>query len=109
MADEFSIPEEYALTFRRFLPYLAAPLQNRPEVHAALLLYLKVGGEKLVRAAIDAFNVRHRLEAVELMRLLREESMNDDLEDGEDDDDDGLDEDEDDDNESDDASAAERD
>ncbi len=75
MADNFSIPQEYEASFRRILPYLAAPLQTKPDVHASLLLYLKMGGEKLVRAAIDAFNVSYRLEAAELMRLLREEAL----------------------------------
>lgn len=95
MAEQFSIPEKYELSFRRFIPYLAAPLQNNPEVLSSLLLYLKMGGEKLARIAIDALNVSHRLEAAEMMKLLREEALNVDIQDAETDDDESSDEDED--------------
>ena len=71
------------MSFRRLLPYLAARLQNNPEVLASLLLYLKAGGEKLARVAIDAFNVSQQLQDAELIKLLREESMNDALEESE--------------------------
>ena len=88
MAEPFSIPEEYALSFRRLLPYLTAPLQNDPDVHASVMLYLKLGGEKLARAAIDAFNVSRKLEDVELIRLLREEALRNDLQEVENEDED---------------------
>ena len=105
MAEQFSIPEEYEMSYRRLIPYLVAPLQNNPEVLASLLLYIKLGGEKLARAAIDALNVSRRLEDAELVRLLREEALESGLRgdenEEEDDDDASSDEDEDEDEEED--------
>ena len=95
MAEQFYIPEEYELSFRRLLPYLVAPLQNNPEVLSSLLLYIKLGGDKLARAAIDALNVSRRLEDAELVRLLREEALSGALQSDETEDDESDDEDED--------------
>ena len=75
MADAYHIPEEYQSTFRRFLPSMAAPLRNDPEVLQALLLYLKLGGEKLARIALDAFNETQRLNDAEMKKRLREQAM----------------------------------
>lgn len=79
MAEQFSIPEEYEIPFRRILPYLSAPLQNDPKVLQALVLYFKLGGEKMARIVIDALNVTHRLEYAEMVKRMREEAMLRDL------------------------------
>ena len=65
MADQFTVPEEFDNSIRRIFPYLAAPLQKNPQVLESLLLYLKIGGEKLARTAIDALNVTQRLQDTE--------------------------------------------
>jgi hypothetical protein len=93
MANQFTVPEEYMVSFRRILPYLASPLQKNLQILEALLLYLKLGGEKMARIAIDAMNVTQRLQDAELRKLLREQELlngerQDDLEDDEDDEDD---------------------
>lgn len=75
MAHNFNIPEEYEKPFRRFLPYLSAPLQKDPEVIESLLLFFKFGGEKMTRIAIDALNATHRIEQAELIKKMREEAM----------------------------------
>ena len=75
MAQQFSIPQEYEMAYRRILPYLTAPLQKEPEVLSALLLYLKLGGERLARIAIDAMNVSQRQRDAEMIKLLRQEAM----------------------------------
>jgi hypothetical protein len=89
MADQFTVPEEYEVSLRRIVPYLAAPLQNNLQVLASLLLYLKLGGEKLARIAIDAMNVTQRLQDAEIKKQLREQELLDSerQEDLEDDDD----------------------
>ncbi len=104
MAQQFEIPEEYEIPFRRILPYLSAPLQNDPRVLESLVLYFKLGGEKMARIVIDALNVTHRIEYAEMMKKMREEAMLRDRQDGDsededddDDDDDSDEEDEDDD------------
>jgi hypothetical protein len=73
MADQFTVPEEYDISIRRILPYLATPLQKNPQVLESLLLYLKLGGEKMARIAIDALNVTQRLEYAEPKKQLREQ------------------------------------
>jgi hypothetical protein len=75
MADTFCIPDEYKAPFRRILPYLSAPLQNDPEVQESLLLYYKLGGEKMARIVIDALNVTERIQFAEMIKKMREEAL----------------------------------
>ncbi len=93
MAQQFEIPEEYEIPFRRIVPYLSAPLQNDPKVLQALVLYFKLGGEKMARIVIDALNVTHRIEYAEMIKRMREEAMlRDRQEEGDEDEDDSDDE-----------------
>lgn len=80
MEKQFTIPEEYEISFRRVLPYLSAPLQNDAKVLEALVLYFKLGGEKMARIVIDALNVTHRMEYAAMLKRMREEAMIRDLE-----------------------------
>ena len=98
MAQEFSIPEEYERPFRRMLPFLAAPLQNDPNVMESLVLYYKLGGEKLARVVIDALNVTRKMQDSERIKKMREVAMlldSQDVEGDEDEDEDQDDDDED--------------
>ena len=89
MDDQFAVPEEYEASFRRILPYLMASLQKNPQIYESLLLYLKLGGEKMARIAIDALNVTQRLQDAEVRKQLREqELLNDNDQEGLDDDED---------------------
>ena len=73
MADQFTIPEEFDTSIRRIFPYLAAPLQRNPQILESLLLYLKLGGEKMARIAIDALNATQRLQDAEPKKQFREQ------------------------------------
>ncbi|MGD8844626.1 MAG: hypothetical protein PVI54_03900 [Desulfobacteraceae bacterium] len=75
MDQKFSIPEEYEIPFRRILPYLSAPMQNDPKVLESLLLYFKLGGEKMARIVIDALNVTERIQYAAMIKKMREEAM----------------------------------
>ena len=75
MADQFTVPEEFEISMRRIFPYLTAPLQKDPQVLESLLIYLKLGGEKMARIAIDALNVTQRLEYAEPKKQLREQEQ----------------------------------
>jgi hypothetical protein len=75
MADQFTVPEEFEISIRRIFPYLTAPLQNDPQVLESLLLYLKLGGEKMALIAIDALNVTQRLQYAEPKKQLREQKL----------------------------------
>lgn len=83
MAEQFLIPQEYESSIRRLIPHLAAPLQNNPEVLSSLLLYLKVGGEKLALVTINALNASQRRKDIEMMKMSREDAMSNELRDGE--------------------------
>jgi phosphopantothenoylcysteine synthetase/decarboxylase len=99
MDQQFDIPEEYEIPIRRVLPHLSAALQNDPKVLQALVLYFKLGGEKMARIVIDALNVTHKIQYAEMLKKMREEAMlrgQDDDDDASDDDDEDDDEDEDD-------------
>ena len=84
MDDQFTIPEEYEASFRRIMPYLKAPMQKDTQILESLLLYLKLGGEKMARIAIDALNVTQRLQDAELKKQLREQELLNDNEQEED-------------------------
>jgi hypothetical protein len=96
MTQQFEIPEEYEIPLRRVLPYLSAALQNDPKVLQALVLYFKLGGEKMARIVIDALNVTHKIQYAEMLKKMREEAMLRGLQDDDDASDDDDDEDEDD-------------
>jgi hypothetical protein len=91
MAQQFEIPEEYEIAFRRILPHLLSPLQRDPKVLQALVLYLKLGGEKMARIVIDALNVTYKIQHAEMIKKMREEAMLSDRRDDDDasEDDDG--------------------
>ena len=75
MAQQPVIPEEFESSFRRILPYLSASLQNDPKVMESLVLYFKLGGEKMARIVVDALNVTHRMQYAEMLKKMREEAM----------------------------------
>ena len=75
MDDKFTVPEDYEASFRRILPYLMAPMHKNNQILESLLLYLKLGGEKMARIAIDALNVTQRLQDAEVKKQLREQEL----------------------------------
>lgn len=75
MTEAFVIPDEYKESFRRLLPYMALPLRNDQKVYESLLIFLKLGGERLARIALEAFNETQRLNDAELKKRLREEEL----------------------------------
>lgn len=74
MKESFQVPDEYQENFRRLMPYMAGPLQKDPKVFESLLIFLKLGGERLARVVIDAYNANQRQAAIEVMRQLREQA-----------------------------------
>ncbi len=80
MENSFTVPPDYQQSFQRLLPYMAHGLRNDPQCLEAVVLYLKLGGEKLARIAIDAFNQSHRLQNAQLQRKRLEEALLADLE-----------------------------
>lgn len=75
MGEQFTIPDGYHESFRRLLPYMEAPLHNSPQVLESLLIYLKLGGEKMARIAIEAFNMNQRMLDAEFRKQLRDQLL----------------------------------
>ncbi len=75
MTDSFIIPPEHQESFRRLYPYMEGPLRHNAQVMSALLFFLKLGGEKLARVAVDAYNENQRLVDAENKKRLREEAL----------------------------------
>lgn len=75
MENEFIVHPEFRESFQRLLPHMITGLRNDPQELEAVYLYLKLGGEKLARVAIEAFNQTHRLKNAQLQRLRLEQSL----------------------------------
>jgi len=89
MENGFEIPPEQRKSFQRLLPHMVAGLRNDPQGLEAVFLYLKMGGEKMARIAIDAYNQTHRLKNAQMQKLRLEEAlMAEQIDESEEDDDD---------------------
>ncbi len=53
MSEKQSIPDEFQGSIRRLLNKVPPEQRNDETLHAALLLYVKLGGEKLARHYIE--------------------------------------------------------
>ena len=73
------IPGEYKISFQRLIPYFPLSLRDDPEALESILLFLKVGGEKLARIAIEAFKQNQHLNDAEAQKQLREAALSVDL------------------------------
>ncbi len=91
----FMIPPDNPNALQRLMPYMMPELRNDPQNLAAILLFFKLGGDKLARIAIDAFNQTQRLKNAQALKLrlkasLLDDSLDDEDKGDEDDKDDGL-------------------
>jgi len=75
MESSFTIPQELNYSFQRLTPYMTPRLRNDEQSLEAIVLYLKLGGEKLARIAIDAYNQTHRLQDAADQKLRLEETL----------------------------------
>jgi hypothetical protein len=75
MDSNFTIPNDYQESFQRLIPHMVAGLRNDPQSLEAIYLYLKLGGEKLARIAIDAYNQTQRLKNAQMQKLRLEEAL----------------------------------
>jgi hypothetical protein len=75
MGSQLVIPEGYHESFRRLIPYIDVSLHKDPQVIESLLIYLKLGGEKMARIAIDAFNMNQRMLEAEMRKQIRDQLL----------------------------------
>jgi hypothetical protein len=54
---------------------MEAPLHSDSQILESLLIYLKLGGEKMARIAIDAFNMNQRMIDAEMRKQLRDQMI----------------------------------
>lgn len=87
MIDKFNVPEEHQTAFRRMLRILPDGFREDETKMQALLVYLKLGGEKLARQRLDIAKRAFQREFVLFKRVPGEDR----LDDGEEDDDDDAD------------------
>jgi hypothetical protein len=95
MDSTFLVPPDFQQGMHRLMPYMSHELRNDPQRLETIMLFYKLGGDKLAKIVIDAFNQTQRLLKVHEQRLRLRISLMDTLEDMEkedDDDDDGDDE-----------------
>ena len=79
MDHNIIIPDEYRALFQRLVPYFPAALRDDPQGLESILLYLKIGGEKLARIALEAYKQNQRLSYAEAQKRLREAALAADL------------------------------
>ena len=75
MNYNIDIPDEYKNSFQRLIPYFPSALREDPKALESILLYMKVGGERLARIAIDAFKQNQHLSDAETQKRLREAAL----------------------------------
>lgn len=88
-----TIPPETRQSLQRLMPYMSQELRNDPQRLEAILLFFKLGGDKLARIVIDAYNQTQRLQKVQEQRMRLRAEMLDALEEAEKDEDDDEDDD----------------
>lgn len=75
MDTTLSIPPDIQTAMQRLQPYMSTDLRNDPGNLKAIALFLKLGGEKLARIAIDAHNQTYRMRNAQAQRLRLKQSM----------------------------------
>lgn len=58
MDHELIVPEELQYTYKRVLNYLPEELRDDLSLQKMMLLYIKIGGENLVRQHIEITKIR---------------------------------------------------
>lgn len=91
----FMMPPDNPNALQRLLPYMTPELRNDQRNLEAILLFFKLGGDKLARIAIDAFNQTQRLKNAQALKLrlkasMMDEQLDEDEDKDDDDKDDGL-------------------
>ena len=91
MIDNFNVPDEHQTAFRRILRILPDGFREDESKMQALMVYLKLGGEKLARQRLDIAKRAFQREFVLFKRVIRVERPDDDPEGDSDEEIDGVD------------------
>ncbi len=75
MNETLEIPESLRLTWNRLLNRMPIKLRQKSEVLETVLIFLKLGGERLARQAIEAAKAALTLEETKIRRQQKAEDM----------------------------------
>ncbi len=75
MLDEITVEKELRGSFKRIVLRIPKKLQKNRYILETAIVYLKLGGEKLARQAIEIFKTANDLEAAQRKRKLRDEAL----------------------------------
>ena len=75
MNEPLEIPEALRLTWNRLLNRMPIKLRQKEDVLESVLLFLKLGGERLAKQAIEAARASLTLEETRLRRQQKAEAM----------------------------------
>jgi len=75
MNEPLEIPEALRLTWNRLLNRMPIKLRQKEDVLESVLLFLKLGGERLAKQAIEAARASLTLEGTRLRRQQKAEAM----------------------------------
>jgi hypothetical protein len=78
MIKEMDVPKPYQAVFRRLARRIPEELLVDPKVVETLLLYVKIGGERLARQRIELFKKCFEQECVIFQRRTPETAVGDD-------------------------------
>ena len=79
MDHNIVVPEEYRSSFQKLIPHFPAALRADAHGLESIVLYLKVGGEKLARIALEAYRQNQILSDAETQKRLREKALEADM------------------------------
>ncbi|GEM_PF-5993625 len=75
MNETLEIPEALRFTWNRLLNRMPIKLRQKEEVLESVLIFLKLGGERLAKQAIEAAKASLTLEQTRLRRQQKAEAM----------------------------------
>ena len=75
MNETLEIPEALRMTWNRLLNRMPIKLRQKQDVLESVLIFLKLGGERLARQAIEAAKASLTLEETRIRRQQKAETM----------------------------------
>ena len=78
MIKELNVPEPYQAVFRRLARRIPEELLVEPKVVETLLLYVKIGGERLARQRVELYKKSFEQECIIFHRRISETAVGDD-------------------------------
>jgi acyl-CoA reductase-like NAD-dependent aldehyde dehydrogenase len=75
MIDDIDIPDELAGSYKRVSRRIPVDLKKDEDLIGTIIAYLKLGGEKLARQAVEAAKQTFELEMAKRKKKAREEAL----------------------------------